>query len=156
LSHDTGSFLQRTTDSGQPYVTLARDQAWTRQWATPTAEVTRGGLRFATQWMLGDSGVDMSVRGPAKLALHPATPLNIRTASGRRHGDFGYGPFEGRRDLRLVDVGTGTAADLAAADLAGALALLEVGLVTRPSGPACGLDVRLLEAVREAGAAGVV
>ncbi|MPZ26035.1 MAG: hypothetical protein GEV12_06195 [Micromonosporaceae bacterium] len=73
-------------------------------------------------------------------------------------GHPGWVPFTGSQDLPLVDVGTGSVDELAGLDLAGKLALLEAdGTFDNPFGAAaCGVDIVMIQNVRDAGAAGLV
>ena len=146
---------QRGLESGDRYASVLFydpdvGTAW-RLMATPAARVRRGALRFASQWTLGRAPVAMEVRGPRGRTLHPLQGIRWTDFDGSERQDVLYDdfvPFTGRRDLPLVDVGRGEAADLAGRDLRGKLALIDSEM--------CGLYLPRAERLREAGAAGIV
>jgi len=158
---------QRTTTAGQTFGAVINSFApigsWVRLWASPTDQVRTGKFRFWTQRLLGVSEVAMSVRTPDRRVLPIVVPLHGSTPTGDgsgetfRHQDYfpGWVPFTGTRDLRLVDVGDGTEADLAKVDAKGRLALLRTGHTTENQ-TECGLDIDRVRAVKAAGAAGII
>ena len=160
---------QRTTSGDVGYASAILPSptqgAWTRLWASPTADVTKGGFRFWTQQLLGVPEVTFSTVRPRRHQLDVVAPMHdqavVLDPVGTRelvqdtHPD--WVPFTGTHDLRLVDVGRGTSADLNGVDLRGRLALLEADAsFTNPfGGLICGLDILALQRIRDAGAAGI-
>jgi subtilisin family serine protease len=155
---------QRDTASGEGFGSVVSADApigsWVRLWATPTEQVRTGKFRFWTQSVLGRSEVSMTVQGrrlPIVVPLHskqwvsPGSPDQVDV----QHSWPGWVPFTGTRDLQLVDVGHGTAEDLARADVRGKLVLLATGKTVAEI-TQCRLDVDRLRAVHAAGAVGVV
>ncbi|MEV0090814.1 S8 family serine peptidase [Streptomyces sp. NPDC050738] len=128
--------------------------AWEKLWALPTAPVSKGTFRFTSQWTLGQSETAMSVRTPGRsTALNVVSSLHDGTT---QDGHPDWRAFSGTRDLRVVDVGLGRDEDLAGLDLKGRLVLMEADLAAGVFGPACGVRIERIGAVRDAGAAGLV
>ncbi|HET8589174.1 MAG TPA: S8 family serine peptidase [Nakamurella sp.] len=118
-------------------------------WATPTPNVGVGTFLFEHNHLLGTPVVTAEVprhgNRPA-LALHPRYQSPSAFVS-KLDG--------GRQDLAVVDVGSGTAEDFAAADVRGRVALIDIGTQNlSPSvfGPFARAE---LERAAEAGAAAV-
>ncbi|MFI0793778.1 S8 family peptidase [Micromonospora rubida] len=158
------SAYQRTDVGGQSYgfspILGTRLGAWQHLWATPTKPVKVGQFRFRHQWTLGQSELAMRIRGGRGVDLHPIVPVRWETQTpdgGWMPYQFdsdGWIPFR-TGDLPLVDAGRGRPEDLAGRDLRGRLALLETDYA--PSGdPECYVPIAQVEAVRAAGAAGLV
>ncbi len=169
LNNRSASAYQRTTERGQPLgafiYNFAPVGAWTRLWATPTEQVETGKLRFWTQALLGRSEVDLDVTEPIGLNLHPVAPLhfefNAPSGTGEliRYQDFhpDFVPFTGTQRLRVVDVGSGSPEELADAHVDGRLALMAATARFESGGAvSCGVDIARVQAVRNAGAAGIV
>lgn len=167
LNNRSSMSYQRETAAGDAFAGIVTPSApigaWARLWATPTERVSTGKFRFSTQWLLGRSEVAMTVRGRDQRRLPIAVPLHtkqwVSAGSPDQHdvqdGHPGWVPFTGTRDLRLVDVGHGTAEDLAGADVRGKLVLLATGK-TVAEGTECELDVDRARAMHAAGAVGIV
>ncbi len=169
LNNRTATAYQRTTERGQPLgvsiYNFAPVGAWTRVWATPTEQVETGRLRFWTQALLGKSEVDLDVIEPVGLDLHPVAPLhfefNAPSGTGEliRYQDFhpDFVPFTGTQRLRVVDVGSGSPEELADAHVDGRLALMAAAARFESGGAvSCGVDIARVQAVRNAGAAGIL
>lgn len=165
LNNDAALAYQRTTAGGEGFSGVVTASSWTRLWATPTEPVDTGGFRFWTQALLGQAQVSLTVPGGPR--LHAVAPDHWAYAvgdgsSGAQHlvqdGHPGWVPFTGTQHLPLVDVGAGTAGELAGLDLSGKLALLSAGTsYENPfGGVLCGIDVLTLQAIRDTHAAGVV
>ncbi|KAB8196363.1 S8 family serine peptidase [Nonomuraea phyllanthi] len=150
-------FYQRTLPSGQVYGgTLLNNRplgSWEKVWALPTEKVTKGGFRFTGQWEFGVPEVTMTMRTPKRTTLHPVSKVHI---SDPAESHANYIPFEGRKDLRVVDGGKGRPEDLAGKDLSGALVLIDAEPAEQIFGLACGLQIERMGAIRDAGAAGIL
>ncbi|MEH1164090.1 S8 family serine peptidase [Micromonospora sp. CPCC 205539] len=158
------SAYQRTDASGQSFgiapIMGGPWGAWPHVLATPTKPVKVGKFRFRHQWTLGQSELAMRVRGAREVDLHPIVPVHWETQTADdswlpfQFDSFGWTPFR-NGNLPLIDAGRGRPEDLAGRDLRGKLALLETD--SAPSGdPACYVGISQIEAVRDAGAAGLV
>lgn len=173
LNNYAAMAYQRTTGKGDRYSTVVQSMAptgaWARLWATSTEPVDIGEFRFWSQWLLGQSEVELAVSsGRSEWLLDAVAPLHEVIGDGNpnmtggqvlaQDGHPGWVPFVGSQQLQLVDVGTGSAEELDGLDLSGKLALLVAdGFFQSPIGGAtCGVDVDQLRRVRDAGAAGVV
>jgi len=150
-------FFQRTLANGQVYGgTLLNGHpigSWEKVWALPTKKVTKGKFRFTGQWEFGVPEVTMTMRTPKRTSLHPVSRVHVLD-----HAEVhpGYVPFEGRRDLRVVDAGKGRPEDLAGKNLRGALVLIDAEPAEVVGGYGCGLQVERVGAIRDAGAAGIL
>ncbi|MGW4412151.1 S8 family peptidase [Nonomuraea sp. NPDC004702] len=157
LNNTYDVFFQRSLPNGKVFGgTLLAGRplgGWEKVWALPTKKVTKGGFRFAGQWELGVPEVTMTMRTPRRTTLHPASRVHT-IDSGEIHP--GYVPFEGTKDLRVVDAGKGRPEDLAGKDLRGALVLIDAEPAEGVFGPACGLQIERVGPIRDAGAAGVL
>lgn len=163
INNTFDAYYQRTTAAGESFADhMYFDEptgAWGKLWVTPTRPVTEGRFRFATQWTLGKSEVDLSIVRPQRQALHTVAPHHYeQTTSGTPdvdgHPDFRF--VTGTQDLPVVDVGQGRPEDLAGRDLRGKLLLVEVGMATGLFGPVCGVQAEEIGPLRETGAAGLV
>jgi hypothetical protein len=123
--------------------------------AAPTERATKGVFRYSTQTTLANPQLTMTVDKPEH------RPLNVLTRAyadrGMKFGtlDQGWVPFTKNQTRQLVDAGFGDPQDTKGLDLHGKLALLRYG--DRHDGtPQCFPLMDRVEAVRQAGAAGVV
>ncbi|TXK43266.1 S8 family serine peptidase [Nonomuraea sp. C10] len=157
LNNSYEVFFQRTLPSGQIYggtlLNGAPVGAWEKVWALPTKKVTKGAFRFTGQWELGVPEVTMTARTPKRLSLNPVSRVHVLD---RAELHPGYVPFEGTRDLRVVDAGKGRPEDLAGKDLRGALVLIDAEPAEGSLGPQCGLQIERVGPIRDAGAAGIL
>ncbi|MFD1936676.1 S8 family serine peptidase [Nonomuraea mangrovi] len=157
LNNTYDVFFQRTLPNGKVFGgTLLAGRplgGWEKVWALPTKKVTKGGFRFTGQWELGVPEVTMTMRTPRRTTLHPVSRVHTIDA-GEIHP--GYVPFEGTKDLRVIDAGKGRPEDLAGKDLRGALVLIDAEPAEGIFGPACGLQIERVGPIRDAGAAGVL
>jgi subtilisin family serine protease len=165
LNSDLAITNQRTTPTGKTFAATVNAEATTRLWALPTDEVSVGRFRFTTQALLGQAPVTLKVRD-ANLTLHPVSPRHtVHVDQVHEGGEIpvqdghpGWVPFTGTHDLQLVDAGTGSPEELAGIAIKGKLALLEAAAAYASpfGGYLCGVDILRLQALRDAGAAGVV
>ncbi|MEO3796953.1 S8 family serine peptidase [Nonomuraea sp. B10E15] len=154
-------FFQRTLANGKVFGgTLLSNRplgGWEKVWALPTEKVTKGAFRFTGQWELGVPEVTMTMRasgrGSKRTTLHPVSRVHM-IDSGELHP--GYVPFDGVKNLRVVDAGKGRPEDLAGKDLRGALVLIDAEPAEGLFGTACGLQVERVGPIRDAGAAGIL
>ncbi|MFB4264650.1 S8 family serine peptidase [Nonomuraea sp. GTA35] len=150
-------FFQRTLPDGQVFGgTLLNGSpigAWEKVWALPTEKVTKGAFRLTGQWELGVPEVTMTMRTPRRTTLHPVSRVHL---IDRVELHAGHVPFEGTKDLRVVDGGKGLPEDLAGKDLRGALVLIDAEPAQGVFGTACGLQVERVGPIRDAGAAGIL
>ncbi|NUR87818.1 MAG: S8 family serine peptidase, partial [Nonomuraea sp.] len=157
LNNTYDLFYQRTLPGGQVYAgTLVSGRplgGWENVWVLPTKKVTKGAFRFTGQWELGVPEVTMTMRTPKRTTLHPVSRVHI---VDRAELHPGYVPFEGTKDLRVVDAGKGRPEDLAGKDVRGALVLVDAEPAEGIFGIACGLQVERVGAIRDAGAAGIL
>lgn len=159
LNNTISMGYQRGAADGTAFASEVSPSAWTRIWTSPTAPVTVGSYRFWSQHTLGVSEVDLNVLGPDGPDLSPAAPLHtLSGGKATQDGHPGWVPFTGAQNLPLVDVGRGSAEELAGLDVEGKLALIEAdgsfeGFL---GGRQCGLDIVRVQNVRDAGAAGLV
>ncbi|MFD2355326.1 S8 family serine peptidase [Nonomuraea ferruginea] len=157
LNNSYEVFFQRTLPSGQIYggtlLNGAPVGAWEKVWALPTKKVTKGAFRFTGQWELGVPEVTMTARTPKRLSLNPVSRVHVLD---RAELHPGYVPFEGTRDLRVVDAKQGRPEDLAGKDLRGALVLIDAEPAEGSLGPQCGLQIERVGPIRDAGAAGIL
>ncbi|NUP01068.1 MAG: S8 family serine peptidase [Nonomuraea sp.] len=157
LNNSYDLFFQRTLPNGKVFAgTLLSGRplgGWEKVWALPTKKVTKGGFRLAGQWELGVPEVTMTMRTPRRTTLHPVSRVHMIDA-GEVHP--GYVPFEGTKDLRVVDAGKGRPEDLTGKDLRGALVLIDAEFAEGVFGRACGLQIERVGPIRDAGAAGVL
>ncbi|GAA4221331.1 subtilisin family serine protease [Streptosporangium album] len=154
---------QRTTTDGVTFAGGLSHLSWDEVWATPTERVTKGRFRFVYQQTLGQAEVHLAVTGKPKLDLRVFSPIHWATMKNPdgteiedQNGFPGWTPFTGIQDLPVVNVGEGRPEDLAGLDLKGKLALMEAGMTEGIFGPVCGVQIERLQAVRDAGAAGLV
>ncbi|MEV4220525.1 S8 family serine peptidase [Nonomuraea sp. NPDC049725] len=161
LNNTYDLFFQRTLPNGEVFggslLSSRPLGGWEKVWALPTKKVTKGGFRFTGQWELGVPEVTMTMRASGRAAkrttLHPVSRVHMIDA-GEVHG--GYVPFDGVKDLRVVDAGKGRPEDLAGKDLRGALVLIDAEPAEGIFGTACGLQIERVGPIRDAGAAGVL
>jgi len=148
------SGFQRTTAGGARFELSTPHSGTSPLWATPTDKVRTGGFGFFLTRRLARPELSMAVTGPRGPALHPVHQPHV--ADGLSEDGHGYVHFSGSRKLPLVDVGLGTPDELAGRNLDGKLVLAHAGLEPGVFGPVCGMDVDRIEAIRVAGAAGIV
>ncbi len=107
-------------------------------YAIPSTKARRGSFVFSTQWLLAQPMLTARTSGPDGVRLTP----NPSFAS------FGA-PFVGTKTLPIVDAGTGTAAEFAAIDARGKIALVtrtEAGLTEQAHAAAAAGAVMLMAA----------
>jgi hypothetical protein len=115
------------------------------QWVVRAGEpVTIGTYDYSSDWILDAPTLAMSVIGGS--ALSPMYPYYANTSGTP------FATFSGRKTLRVVDAGIGSAADFARIDARGKLALIKMD----PAVSGCIVESSQLTNALNAGAAGVL
>jgi hypothetical protein len=115
-------------------------------WASPTGTVTVGQFFLDHQDLLGTPLATAEVTGRGGFALHPRY----------QHWSAKIPKLDGRRDLRVVDAGDGSAAAFAGIDVRGKVALIALGDKTLDDTLGHGFAYQELRNAAEAGAAAVL
>jgi len=139
---------ERTTAAGATYGTFESIPPQGRLLRNPTKRVHTGQVLASFARVLGAPEVTATVHGRHPVALHPViSPHDHSRSSDTSLSN--YVSFEGSQTLPVVDVGAGSAAEIAGQDLHGKLVLVD-------GGEKYAINALTFVRLREAGVAGII